>query len=271
MNSNPTPLDIHQIKAYLGQRYHPYLDKTVIFDEISSTNTYLLQQAQKQNHAACICLAEQQTAGRGRFNRQWISPLSGNIYLSVWQPFSQALTQLSGLSLAIAVAITRALKRYGIQENIDVKWPNDLLWQHRKLGGILIELQQDFSRCDVVMGIGLNLSMPEKLQKAAGFSCVDLSEITGLQLNRNKLLGFLLDELFDAWAVFQAQGLQPFMMEFSALDCTLGKAVKMSQGDVVYEGIGCGIDEAGYFLLEDIDGKIQRFIGGEASLHVEKD
>lgn len=269
LNNRIELLDIHQIKAYLSQRYHPYLDKTVIFDEISSTNTYLLQQAQTQNDEVYVCLAEMQTAGRGRFNRPWISPFGSNIYLSLLWRFLNDLTQLSGLSLAVAVSIARALKKYGIKEEIAIKWPNDLSWQGRKLGGILIELRGEFHHnCDAVIGIGLNLGMGEKQRQTLDFPIASLAEITQSTLKRNKIVGFLLEELLDSLAVFQEQGLKPFMKEFKSLDYTFNKSVKIKHGKDIFYGTGRGIDENGCFLLEGENGKIQNFICGEASLRL---
>ncbi len=264
-------LDIHQIKAYLSQRYHPYLDKTIIFDEIPSTNTYLLQQPQIQDSQMYVCLAEMQTAGRGRFNRPWISPFGNNICLSLLWRFLNDLTQLSGLSLAIAVSIVRAFKKYGIKERIDIKWPNDLFWQGRKLGGILIELRGEFHHnCDAVIGVGLNLYMDEKQTRASDFPLAHLTEITQNTLKRNKVVGFLLEELLDALAIFQEQGLKPFMKEFESLDYTFNKPVKITHGQDIFYGTGRGIDENGCFLLEGEDGKIKNFICGEASLRLEQ-
>lgn len=260
-------LDIEQIKAYLSQRYHPYLDKTLILDEIPSTNTYLLQQAQAQNNAISICLAEMQTAGRGRFNRHWLSPFGQNIYCSLLWHFTHDLTQLSGLSIAIAISMVRALKKYGIKEVISVKWPNDLSWQGRKLGGVLIELRGEFHHhCDAIIGMGLNLSLTEKQKKTADFPLVDLAEITHSRLKRNKMVGFLLEELLDTLAIFQVEGLKPFITEFMPLDQTFNQPVKIIYNQNTFYGVGRGIDESGCFLLEDPDGKVQRFICGEASL-----
>jgi BirA family biotin operon repressor/biotin-[acetyl-CoA-carboxylase] ligase len=261
-------LDLDQIKAYLSARYHAYLDKTHISDSMPSTNSYLLEQLKED--AVYICLAEMQTAGRGRFHRPWISPFGRNIYLSLRWHFLQDHAQLSGLSIAIAVSILRALKKCGLQETIQIKWPNDLVWQGRKCGGVLIESRGEFHHhCDVVIGVGLNISMPVKLKEAVDFSCTDLSEITGSCVKRNQLVGFLLDALLDGCAVFQEQGLQAFMEEYRAADATFKKPVTLSYQGSTVSGIGQGIDEKGYFLLEDAQGKIQRFLCGEASLRVE--
>lgn len=263
-------LDIHQIKAHLNQRYHPYLDKCLIFDQIPSTNAYLLDQLEKKHDDVYICLSEMQTAGRGRFNRRWLSPFGKNIYLSLLWCFQTDLTQLSGLSIAVAVSIVRALKKYGIKQDIAIKWPNDLVWQDSKLGGILIDLHGEFNHsCHAVIGVGLNCSMPKAIRETVDFSIADLAQITQSVPRRNQLLGLLLEELLDGLVIFQEQGLKPFMKEFKALDWTAEKAIKIILGDETFYGIGRGIDNQGRFLLEDAPGKIRRFSCGEAQLRVQ--
>lgn len=260
-------LDLDQIKAYLSARYHAYLDKTCILDTVPSTNSYLLEQIKED--MVYVCLAEMQTAGRGRFHRQWVSPFGRNIYLSLRWNFLQDHAQLSGLSIAIAVSILRALKQCGLQEAIQIKWPNDLVWKARKFAGVLIESRGEFHHhCDVVIGVGINISMPAKLKEAVDFSCTDLSEITDSSVKRNQLVGCLLEALLDTCAIFQEQGLHPFMQEYRAADATFKKPITLSYQGSTVSGIGQGIDEKGYFLLEDGQGKIQRFLCGEASLRV---
>lgn len=263
-------LNIQEIKAYLSQRYHPYLDKCLIVDEITSTSSYLLRQLEKHNEDVYICLAERQTAGRGRFNRRWLAPFGANIYLSLLWHFQTDLTQLSGFSLAVAVIIMRALKKYGVKQDVAIKWPNDLIWQDRKFGGVLIDLHGEFHHsCDAVIGIGINFYMSEATRKTLDFPIADLIEITQSAPRRNKLVGLLLEELFDALPIFEEQGLKPFLKEYKVLDWTFNKTVKMVLGKDIFYGVSRGVDEQGRFLLEDSPGKIRRFSCGEASLWVQ--
>ncbi|HVV67921.1 MAG TPA: biotin--[acetyl-CoA-carboxylase] ligase [Gammaproteobacteria bacterium] len=264
-------LDLRKIKAHLSLQYHEYIKKSIIFDEITSTNNFLLEQLQNKNDAISVCLAEMQTAGRGKFNRRWLSPFGNNIYLSLLWHFFNDLPQLSGLSLVISVVIIRALKRCGISHGILVKWPNDIMWCGRKLGGVLIDLHGEFNfNCDAVIGIGLNLYLPGSLKKTLDFPATDLTEITQSFPERNKLIAYLLEELLIALAVFQKQGFQPFMEEFAVVNCLLNKPARMILGDEVYSGIGRGVDEEGFFLLETAGGVVKRFSCGEASLRMQK-
>ncbi len=260
-------LNLRKIKSCLSPEYHSYIKKSIIFDKIPSTNNYLLEQLQNKDHSVAICLAELQTAGRGKFNRRWLSPFGNNIYLSLLWHFSNDSSQLSGLSLVISVAIIRALKKYGISHDITVKWPNDIMWRGRKLGGVLIDLRGEFNfNCDAVIGVGLNLYLSGGLKKALDFPATDLTEIIQCFPERNKLTAYLLEELLNALSVFQKKGFQPFLRDFSAVNNTLNKPVRITLGSEIYQGIGRGINEEGFFLLEIEKGTIKSFSCGEASL-----
>ena len=204
--ANYEPLEITKIKAYIHQKYHIYLNnnKILIFDEIISTNTYLLQCANKPNNNVVICLAETQTAGRGRFEHSWFSP-PNNIYLSLLWHFNFPSNQLPGLSWSIATAINNTLKKYGINDSI-IKWPNDILWKDRKLAGILIEActKPNNNSCIAVIGVGLNVNLPKPLPLDANISLtdkyniIDVAEIIQTTPDRNQLTGMLIESLLES-------------------------------------------------------------------------
>ncbi len=268
LQDNIELLDLHKISGYLDPRYHSYLDNCAIFDEIPSTSDYLLAQARRQQWQTRLCLAEVQTASRGRFNRSWLAPFGHNICFSLLWQLTDNLTDLSGLSLIIAVAVIRMLKRYGVRDAINIKWPNDLYWQGRKLGGVLIDLQGEMHHhYAAVIGIGLNLAIDNAVKKKCRFPIVDLAEIIQTIPPRNQLIGLLLEEIFDALAIFQTQGLKPFLREFKQLDCIVGKPIDVTVGKETHSGIARGIDANGCLLLEDTHGNVHRFTGGETSLH----
>ena len=154
-------LSAQQIKESLSLKTLSLLSKLEIHPQIQSTNTYLAECA-KTVQSGRVCFAESQTAGRGRRGRQWVSPFGSNLYLSILWQFDNGFAAISGLSLAIGVAVVRALSEIGINE-IGLKWPNDIYWQHKKLGGILIEVSGESSgECHAIIGLGLNLYLPEK-------------------------------------------------------------------------------------------------------------
>jgi len=261
-------LDKSKIGKYLARIHKKYLDKIIIFEELPSTNPYLSELV--KTNPKCdkyICLAESQTSGRGRLGRQWISPYARNIYLSLLWRFVKTPGELGGLSLAVAVAVAEALKRYGIHENIQLKWPNDVLWQQKKLAGILIEVSGEAHHAyNAVIGIGINVDMPAKLDQKIGQDWCDIAQITNSIPQRNKLIGLLLDQLLITMDVYQKSGLKPFLDKWSELDISVGKQITLITPQEKVIGIASGIDEQGHFLLKDKLGKIHSFAAGEVSL-----
>lgn len=239
-----------------------------IFDSIDSTNSYLLSKV--TNRSGLVCLAEQQTAGRGRRGRSWVSPFGRNIYLSLLWHFSGGSTSLAGLSLAVGVAVVNALQNYGLA-NIGLKWPNDIVYNHSKLGGILIEMAGDAAGpCQVVIGVGLNLEMP-KTGEASGIeqSWIDMRTLLQHQpVERNRLVGLILRELLLTLPQFQQHGLTYFQPRWQQLDVLTGKPVAMHLAEKQLHGIAEGIDPQGNLLVK-IDGDTHRFHSGEVSVRLE--
>ena len=259
-------LDKKNITQYVDNKNLRYINKIEIFDELPSTNTYLADEI-KTSNTNSICFAEHQTAGRGRLGRSWLSPFAKNIYLSLSWQFTKSPQELSSLGLAVAVAITEALKIYGIKEDIALKWPNDVLWQNRKLAGILVELFGETHHVyNAIIGVGLNVNMPPKLGKKITQKWCDIAQITNSKPQRNKLAGILLDQLLTAVSIYQDNGLKLFIKKWRKLDATYGKKVTIITSLQKFTGTGLGINESGYFLLKDSSGKVQAFASGEVSL-----
>jgi BirA family biotin operon repressor/biotin-[acetyl-CoA-carboxylase] ligase len=253
--------NLSQSLTAAGQSFHPQL---VIFDTLASTNDYLLQHALPAK--VQICLAEKQTAGKGRRGRVWQSPYGKNIYLSIGWRFTQTV---SCLSLAIGVAVIETLSQYGIQQDIAMKWPNDIYWQGRKLAGILIELGSEISnQAYAVVGVGINLALASSASELIEQAWVDIATITHSKPQRNKLVGILLQRLLTALSLFEQQGFAPFANAWQKYDATLGKNVSVIMPTTTITGIGRGIDAQGYFLLENAQGQIQRFSSGEVSIRL---
>lgn len=238
----------------------------VLFDAIDSTNTHLVQ-LQGDGHGMA-CLAEYQSAGRGRRGRHWVSPFGSNIYLSLRWRFPQGMAHLSGLSLAMAVAVLRALGDVGI-DGAGVKWPNDVYADGRKLAGILLEVTGEAAGpCDVVVGLGLNVWMPQTAASDIDQPWIDITTLrTGI--SRNILAGRLLHHLVLSLAQFQHEGLAPFAAEWRLRDILIGRKVRLLLPDEELRGIGCGIDSDGALLIER-DGMRQRFTYGEVSLRLDE-
>lgn len=259
-------IDKEIINKYLSPEYKHFAQNTVIFDEIDSTNTYLAQAAK-----ANICLAESQSAGRGRLGRNWFSPYASNIYLSIRWSFIKNLASLDGLSLVLGVAIVKALAEYGITEGIALKWPNDVLWRQRKLAGVLIELSGEAHEAyRTIIGIGLNVNMSKQLAPDISQPWCDIAQIIKTKTQRNKIIGLLLNQVISTLVIFQDQGLKPFLQEWQQLDATYGKKITLTTPQKqIIKGIGLGINNRGYLLLKDNDQQIHEINIGEVSLRIE--
>lgn len=255
-------LDKKIISQYIASKHHHYLENMVIFDQLPSTNTFLTELAKTQNNTTIICFSEEQTAGKGRLGRQWISPFGQNIYLSLlWQ----STRDPSGLSLASAISVTETLNHYGIKNDIALKWPNDVFWQNRKIAGILIELTGNHA----VVGIGLNVNMQLDTDLIEQPWC-SVAQIINAVPKKNQLAGLLLNELLETMLKYQQHGLKPFVKKWQQLDITRGKKVVITTQKTKISGRGLGINDKGYFLLSTADNKVMQFIAGEVSLSLSK-
>lgn len=257
------------ILSYLSNDAQQHLAQLEILDITTSTNDYLLNILQKNTTRTYACFAEKQTHGKGRRGRSWTAPFARNIYLSLLWHFHTDPGELSGLSLVVAISIIETLKSYPIIQPLGIKWPNDILANNHKLAGILIELVgQSHDVCSAVIGIGLNIHMPSNQYITQPWT--DLHTLTKANNNiidRNTVAGRLLEQLIKQILLFQTQGFQPFMQTWQALDLTFGKPVSLSTATATLQGIGRGINEQGYFLLETVDG-IKSFTSGEVSLRL---
>lgn len=253
-------LDSNKIKAQLVSIHAADVE---ILNVIGSTNQYLKDKSTelKNGHT---CLAEAQTAGRGRHGRKWISPYAASLYLSMYWSFGGGYSVLGGLSLAVGVAIVDALNQCGVQ-NIQLKWPNDIYAQGKKLAGVLIEVEgQIGSGCQATIGIGVNVAVPKNTPDI-NQPWIDLSQLIEPPVDRNILAGILISELTKCLSLFERHGLEPFISKWRELDVYANQAVKLIIGQQIISGICRGIDTNGAILLETKQG-IKAYHGGEISV-----
>ena len=237
---------------------------------IPSTNSWLMHQGTLGAASGTVCLAEHQTAGKGRHGRQWISPFGRNIYLSMLWRFDLPPTQLAGLSLASAVGVLRALRELRCDE-AGLKWPNDILWQQRKLAGLLLEVSGEASGpSQVVIGLGLNTWLGEE-GSLIGQPWVDLCSIPNvLKQPRNHLAAMLIKHLRDVAESYQREGLAAFLDEWHQYDLMIGKQVEIRSANHSQWGEHLGIDRQGALRLK-VDGVEKLFHAGEVSLRAGSD
>jgi len=259
-------LDGGRIRAALGGPQSALLAELLVLDSVDSTNSELLRRAQAGAGSGLACTAERQTAGRGRRGRAWVSPYASNIYLSVLWRFGQGAAALEGLSLAVGVAVCRALAACGVA-GAALKWPNDVLHGGAKLGGILLEMSGDAAgACQVVVGIGLNVHMPAAAAGAIDQAWTDIRRASGGPVpQRNALAAALLNEVLPLLAGFERQGFGAWRQAWLALDAYAGAPVILDTGGQRLAGVARGVDGRGALCLETASG-VQAFHGGEISL-----
>lgn len=233
------------------------------FDEIASTNGFMLDHTTELKNGD-VCVAEYQSAGRGRRGRIWVSPYGHHLYFSLFWTFPQGMAQAMGLSLVVACTLVEVLKSFGV-ENIGVKWPNDIYLDNKKLAGILIEMSgQADSLCQLIIGVGVNMAMSEAQGKGIDQPWSDLSELVDMP-DKTALVIALQKQLKRDIQLFEREGLAAFKTRWQAADLFYGREIHLLMGEKSVEGICRGVDEQGAVLLETADG-VQAFIGGEISL-----
>ena len=269
--SNPVELlDARRIGAELGPQRIGQLRKLELLFEVGSTNTRLLGNAPPPCGSADVCLSELQHAGRGRRGRRWIAPFGGGVALSVAWTFSDGARTLPALSLGVGVAVWRALVRAGAQ-GVTLKWPNDIWFQDRKIGGVLIELRAEASGpAHVVIGVGLNVALSAAARReieAGGVRVAAVADACAVAPSRNLVAGALLDELLSMLGQFEREGFAAFRDDWMALDALSGRPAQVLLADTAISGTARGVDQEGALLLDTGD-RVQRFVSGEASLRV---
>lgn len=234
-----------------------------VMDSIDSTNRFLKDLP--QSHSIEVCCAEAQTDGRGRFGRQWHSPFGKNIYFSLRWHIKGELSQQSGMSLVVSMAVLAALQDMNIND-VRIKWPNDLVWQGQKLCGSLIEALLDRTTgADVIIGIGLNVSSSvDELALLNRPSC-SLYDITGVHFDRNVIIARLITRLIQHLERFSNQGFLPFLPVWQQTDDVYGKMIHVTQPTGSLSGIAKGVNEGGQLILIDESGKTHYLSSGETS------
>ena len=260
-------LDLEKILASLSQSTRSRLDAIDVLNSVDSTSEYLRRQLDSLYPGrGKACLAEQQTAGRGRRGKSWVSPYGSSLYLSLAWFIDQPGLSISGLSLAIAVSVVRALERYGV-ERLGLKWPNDIFLEGRKLAGILLDLSGESGGVwRVVVGIGINLRMPSGAAELIDQPWTDLSGMA-VEVDRNLLAGQVLEALVSDIELFAGKGLVSFINEWERFDLLSGREIGLQQGDRMIAGIARGIDKDGALLVER-NGITGSYHAGEVSVRL---
>ncbi len=263
------PLAADAIRAHLAPAARQRIARLETVWSIASTNTELLGRSSLKSGASEVLLAEHQSAGRGRRGRAWLAPPGGAICLSCSWSFRAVPQDLGALGLVIGVCALRALGRLGMR-GARLKWPNDLLFGERKLGGVLIDLRAESAGpAYVVIGIGLNVALGAELAgkiAAAGVAATDLAAAGLKSASRNQVAAALIAGCLDGLAVFERSGLKPFLEEWRNADALRGRAVEVKAVEgAVSRGLARGVDIHGALLVETAQG-LERFISGDVTV-----
>ena len=263
-------LDSSRIRAAAQEFGERLPDDLEVLFEVDSTNDYLYSAAMPPAGRPRVVFAELQRAGRGRRGRSWLAPFGSGLTFSIAWSFPELPADLSALSLAMGVAVAEALRAAGARETM-LKWPNDIVWRHRKLGGLLIQLRSEAggAAC-VVVGLGINVALPVEARAALAVPgatpAADLGEAMGSQLaGRNPLASRLAVAMLAGLEEFGRAGFAPFATKWQSLDSLAGARVRVTQSDCSIEGTALGADRDGA-LRVDVGGRTERVFSGDVSV-----
>ncbi|GEB72812.1 Biotin/lipoate A/B protein ligase family [Pseudoalteromonas carrageenovora] len=233
---------------------------------IDSTNSELMRrlQSKAELESGKVIVAEMQQAGRGRRGRVWQSPFGANLYYSYFWRLDDGLQAAMGVSIAVGLAVYDAIKAL-YQIDVELKWPNDIYINKQKLAGVLVELDgQPQGPCQLVIGIGINLQMPESFSQHIDQAWTDLNQHTQ-QLYKNELVASLTYYLEKRLLQYSQSGLQEMYEQWNALNAFAGEQIELNTGHRSWRGICEGIDPQGGIRIRQ-DGEVKSYYGGEVSL-----
>lgn len=233
---------------------------------IDSTNSELMRRIQAKTalESGTVIVAEMQQAGRGRRGRVWQSPFGANLYYSYFWRLDDGLQAAMGVSIAVGLAVYDTIKAlYNIE--LELKWPNDIYLNKQKLAGVLVELDgQPQGPCQLVLGIGINLQMPQSFSQHIDQAWTDLSQHTQ-QLDKNELVASLTYHLENRLDQYRKSGLHTMHEQWNSLNAFAGECVELNTGHRSWRGICEGIDPQGGIRIRQ-DGEVKSYYGGEISL-----
>lgn len=239
-------------------------DKILIDSVVTSTNDRAGEQL-SMGYRRVLCLAESQQAGRGRRGRQWVSLPGFSFCGTIGWTFDVGMAALEGLSLAIGVALAEALSVIGLPQ-VELKWPNDLVLEGKKLGGVLIEMSGDINGpCKALIGIGINVYLPERVRQSINQPVADIYSTLGMMPDRHELACAVVREVTNVLNEFSNLGFRAWRERWQARDALLGRSVMVSGLSSPVYGIECGVTANGALIIQSDVGLVEVH-GGEVSL-----
>lgn len=259
------PLDPDRVRAGLPAAARRRIGTLEFHWRLDSTSSELARRSAKLPDRSFV-FAEWQSAGRGRRGRTWRSPPATNLQLSCLKRFARGYGVLSGLSLAAGIAAARALADCGVRD-IALKWPNDLVHGDAKLGGVLVELGGDpAGACHAIVGVGINVYLPQPVRKALDRPCTDLDSLRGTAApSRDALAAALVTRLVEALDAFDQSGFAAFAEAWAERDALAGRTVHVDGARGAFDGVAAGVDEHGALKVRDA-GAVRRVDSAEVTV-----
>ena len=258
------PLSEAEIRHGLTAKARAWLRSLEVWPVIGSTNTELVIRCHSESIEGLACLAELQLQGRGRRGRTWLSPIGGNLAVSLGFSSSRAPAELGGLSLVVGLAVIDALEFFGVP-GLSLKWPNDILLDGVKLGGILIEIIQADSGLALVIGLGINVRVPGATRERVGHEIADLASLRLDLPSRSMLAARAISSLVEFQQAFEESGFGQFVSAFDDRHYYHGKDVQIVHANNTMSGrvLGVALDGS---LRVDSESGLRAVHGGEVSL-----
>lgn len=238
-----------------------------LLDTLTSTNDWVKKAARQGGSHGLVAIAKEQVGGRGRQNRLWASP-QGGLWLSVLLKPQLSLADVAKLTLVASVSVAEGIEAAtGI--SLRIKWPNDLLYEGRKVVGILGEVAGEWTTVQsIVLGIGVNANLSRE-QIGEEFWADTLQRISGRPVNLNVLAARILEQLEKDVEVLVGQGFAPLRERWLQRAVGIEQQVQIHQGNQVFTGIFMGINPEGELILVDRGGE-KTFAAGEVSFRSEQ-
>ncbi len=236
------------------------------YDSLGSTNTVAYELAEHGAGEGAVVIAEEQTKGKGRLGRSWISPAKGGIYLSCVLRPDILPNGVSKITLVAAVSAVKAVRKFSGLDAL-IKWPNDILVSDRKVAGILTELRGESDKVDfIILGIGINVNTARKVLPAGGTSLKEESK-SSTDFSRVELVKILLKEMESEYVKFKKHGFAAVRSELKSYSCALGRHVTINASDgIKSSGKAVDINENGALVIKTEDGLKKAFLSGDVTL-----
>lgn len=261
-----TSLDADEIRRYANDPVRERLATIDVFAEVESTNSFLMQEPGPEPGMISIAATSNQTAGRGRHGKTWLSPPGSGLCLSVAYTFSTQPENLPALTLVLGLGVVHALEELGATD-VEIKWPNDLVALDGKLGGILTEVQQrSGGGVTIITGIGINVDLQSKLDFGMetdwARNVVDLNSICEVSPTQEEIAGTMASHLLQAFVDFEHSGFTAVADKWSRYDWLLGREITIDTADRQFSGVGAGVADDGALLIDTPESGIRRVSSG---------